>query len=468
MIDRRSAITALAGLGGLTGIGAFARYCVLAPPSSAQHGSTDILATRIFEAVPEKARAATCLPFDHPLRQYYNRGVRIGGLDVSAASLGWEARCALTDLVYSALSSAGRARLPHQDAMRWAGVNFTQLLFFGDPRTGPYQALLSGLHLNLRLGGRGAGQVAFGGPQIYGDQRGNNQVGLPGNPYRYQMLLAHRLWDELTSAERVAVRVGRAPAQTDIGLQGPGGRISGLPVAQLAPRKRRLAHEIVDGILGTYADSAVAWEYIEQSGGIDVLHFADYEVDFEGGRHAGTGPSQIFRFEGPAAVLHFRGEPHVHAFIHVARDAGSQLSLGERLGENPAVLEGQELQRLFEMAMREHGQADVGLYPGAGVVGRLRAGTVRTGDVWVAESWVDDLVVGELRGADLAPASKAALRARGVTAQASALYRIATTGAVARERAQELVGTGFVPRSQGLLRDAIAAYLRAHGFPRRG
>ena len=241
MIDRRNAIRALAGIGTLTSVGALARYTLFAPAVSAHLDRIDILARRVFEAVPERARARTCLSFDHPLRQYYNRGVSVGGLPVNAASLGWEVRRALTDLVYAALSPAGRTRLPHQDVRRLAGVNFTRLLFFGDPRTGPYQALLSGMHLNLRLGGRGPEEVAFGGPQIYGDQRGNGEPGLPGNVYRYQMARAHRLWEELTSAERAAVRVGRAPAQTNIGLQGPAGRFDGVPIADLALRKRRLA-----------------------------------------------------------------------------------------------------------------------------------------------------------------------------------------------------------------------------------
>ena len=44
---------------------------------------------------------------------------------------------------------------------------------------GPYQLVLSGPHLNLRLGGACRERVAFGGPQVYGDQRGNGRAGLP-------------------------------------------------------------------------------------------------------------------------------------------------------------------------------------------------------------------------------------------------------------------------------------------------
>ena len=111
-------------------------------------------------------------------------------------------------------------RIPRQFAVTLPGVNFMQLLICGDPRTGPYQILLSAVHLNLRLGGRSREGVAFGGPQVYGDQRGNGRIGLPGSTYRYQMEAAHRLFAAMTPAQRVAARVEVAPAQTNIVVQG--------------------------------------------------------------------------------------------------------------------------------------------------------------------------------------------------------------------------------------------------------
>jgi hypothetical protein len=345
------------------------------------------------------------------------------------------------------------------------GVNMMQLAVCGDPSVGPYQLLLSGVHLNLRLGSVSPEGAAFGGPQVYGDQRGNERVGLPNNTYRYQLEAAQRLVSALTSAERARVRVARAPAQVNIGVQGAAGRFDGVRVAELGPAKRALVREIVAGILDTYADdsAAYAWQCLEHNGGIDALYFADYDQDFEGGRRVGEGPSQIFRIEGPAAVFHFRGEPHLHAFINVTMDGERPLGAGEVLGHNPAVLEGAALRALYETAMRAHAEADVAYYPRQAVVGRLRAGEVRTGDVWVAESWVDELVTVEAEGADLAPEIAAALRSRGTVPQARSRYRIATIDHVVRERA-DLLGRIGRARRLGRLRDALGAHVRAHGF----
>ncbi|HZF28907.1 MAG TPA: DUF3500 domain-containing protein [Gammaproteobacteria bacterium] len=467
-MNRRMLLKGAGVAGALVGAGAFGKYAVLAPPRSAELESVDALAVRICDSLSGDAKALACLPYDHPLRQYHNRGLWAGGLVVSALTVDWGTRRALTDLLHAGLSEAGRERLPRQDSTNWFGANGLGLAVCGDPRRGPYQIMLSGVHLNLRLGGASADGAAFGGPQVYGDQRGNERVGLPGNVYRYQMEAAHRLLAALTPAERAAVRVARAPAQVRVGVQGRDGRFDGVVVADLAADKRKLAHDVVAGIVDTYAerDTAYAWQCLERNGGVDALRFADYDEDYEGGRRAGDAPSQIFRFEGPAAVFHFRGEPHVHAFVNIAMDGERPLSVGDALADNPAVLEGEDLAAFFETAMRAQGEADVALYPAQGAVGRLRAGTVRTGDIWTAESWVNDLVVVEAKGADLAPEMADLMRSRGTPPQSGSTYRIATTDYIADYEAGAHLGRVGARRSLGPLRDALVAHAREHGFAR--
>jgi len=466
-MNRRLLLKGAAGVGIVAGVAALGRYALLAPPRTGRQASVDDLAVELFAALPTEARAAACVAYDHPLRQCHNRGVWMGGLTISAAAVDWDTRRLLADVLHAGLSADGRNRVPLQDSTRFMGVNMMQLLICGDPRVEPYQFVLSGVHLNLRLGGADPEGAAFGGPQVYGDQRGDGRVGLPNNVYRYQLEAAHRLIAALTPAERSRARVARAPAQVNIGVQGRGGRFDGVPIAQLAADKRRLARELVGSVLDTYADedAAYAWQCLDRNGGVDALHFADYEQDFNGGRRAGDAPSQVFRLEGPAAVLHFRGEPHLHAFANVTMDGERPLSLGEPVGENPGVLAGEDLRAFFETAMRAQAEADAAYYPSQSIVGRLRAGTVRTGDVWAAESWVNDFVVIEARGDDLAPEVSARMRARGIVPQSRSRYRIATMDYVAHEVARQRLGVTS-QRSLGLLRDALVTHARAHGFRR--
>jgi hypothetical protein len=465
-MNRRQLIKAGAGIGALAAVTAGARYAVLAPPQRRDLTSIDELAAEVHAGLMASAGARACFDYDHPLRQVHNRGLRLGGLTVNAETLSWNVRRALTTIVRARLPAAGFDRLMSQYPSHFSGVNFLQLMLFGTPGRGPWQMLLSGIHLNLRVGCRITDGAAFGGPQVYGDQRGNDRPGLPGNVFRYQMQGAHALVTGLTRASRGEIRVAQAPPQTCIAVQGRGGRFDGLPVADLPAQARRQAQAIVGGILENYGEegAAYAWDCVRRNGGVDGLHFADYDVDFQGGRHAADNPSQIFRLEGPSAVFHFRGEPHVHAFVSVERNFDQPLSLGEELAVNPTALEGESLRAWYESAMVRHTQADDAYYPSFSLAGRLRAGMIKTGDIWAAESWVDELIVCEVMGEDIAPYLGNRMSSRGHSPQAHRTYRIATTGDVAANMADSRIGRVTRSRNWGPLREALVSQARTDGF----
>ncbi len=154
-------------------------------------------------------RAEAVFDYEHPLRQYHNRGVDTGG--AWAFGLRRQTRRILVDLVYASLSENGRQRIPNQLAMSLAGIHVTRLAICGDPRNPPYQILVTGPHLNLRLGGRSREGVGFGGPQVYGDQAGNGEIGLPGNAYRDQLELGQQLFSSLSPGERHLARQPKSP-----------------------------------------------------------------------------------------------------------------------------------------------------------------------------------------------------------------------------------------------------------------
>jgi hypothetical protein len=185
----------------------------------------------------------------------------------------------LTDLLYAGLSEEGRARVPDEYFSRWAGVYSMRVLICGDPTSPPYQVILTAPHLNLRLGGKSREGAAFGGPQVYGDQRGNERAGLPGNLYRDQFLLAQRLLWSLDAGRRKEALLAEAPVQTQIELQGRHGLLPGIPVAELAPEGKALANQLVERILSTYPhdDVAYARECLAANGGVDRLFLSRCE-----------------------------------------------------------------------------------------------------------------------------------------------------------------------------------------------
>src|SRR5688500_1362053 len=231
-MNRRTALKL--GLGGLAGAGVCGGYRFLSPGRSRTLEPVDALARRLYVGLDDHQRAETCVSYDHPLRQYHNRGVWGGGQSV-VAGFNRDQRRILTDLLYAGLSDEGRQRVPEEYFTRWTGVHSMRVLISGDPTTGPYQIILTGAHLNLRLGGKSREGAAFGGPQVYGDQRGNGLAGLPGNLYRDQFLLGQRLLRSLDDGRKKHALLEKAPVQTKIELQGRRGSLPGIPVTELAP-----------------------------------------------------------------------------------------------------------------------------------------------------------------------------------------------------------------------------------------
>ena len=70
-------------------------------------------------------------------------------------------------------------------------------------------------------------------------------------------------------------------------------------------------------ILAPYREADVdeAMEVMKAGGGLDKLHMAFYQSGDLGDDHEWD----IWRLEGPTFVWHFRGAPHVHAYVNVAK-----------------------------------------------------------------------------------------------------------------------------------------------------
>jgi hypothetical protein len=458
-MNRRDALKLGAGVGVLAGAGIYGGYHLFPPSPSREIEPVDTLARRLYTSLDSRQRAETCVPYDHPLRQYHNRGVWGGG---SAVLSGFtrEQRQLLTDLLYAGLSTEGRRRIPQEDLIRWTGVNSMRVLICGDPASPPYQVIMTGTHLNFRVGGSSSEGAAFGGPQVYGDQRGNNVPGLPGNVYRDQFLIGQRILRGFDTGRRKIAVLEQAPVQTSIELQGPGGSFPGIPVKELTEEGRMQAHELVEGILSTYRpdDVAFARECLEVNGGVKALFLSYYQHGEDGDIPEG----QVFRLEGPAAVFYFRGYPHVHAFLNIAMDAKSPLSAGEPLGNNPAWLDRAGVKTLFETALQAETGSDLAFYDEDSVAGRLRPGLIRSGDIYSLESWQEAAAVVEIRGANLSPALKNVLRERRTILNEQNRYTVATTSYIAGH--SENIGRVDASRPGPMIRDLTVAHLQSDRF----
>jgi hypothetical protein len=210
---------------------------------------------------------------------------------------------------------------------------------------------------------------------------------------------------------------------------------------------------LLDAIFACYPEDerSEAHSCLDANGGLAALHLAFYEshgfyedmrpvASLEAGERArrGTPYWQVWRLEGPGAVLHFQGHPHVHAYVQVVRDP-ARANLGESLGRVATPVEGDAMRALLEGALRR----------ATGEALAFHAPEV------------------PIEGHAMAPPLRERLIAAGHAVDPSARHRIATTEYFASRA--DWVGTpDDVSVHDGLLRDALVTHLRAGGLATAG
>src|SRR5262245_45979149 len=131
-MNRRTLLKLGASLTVAAGAGFYGGYQFLPPRRSRVLEPVDTLARRLYTSLDADQRGEACVSYDHPLRQYHNRGVWGGGRSI-VFGFDREQRRILTDLLYSGLSDEGRERVPEEFFTRWSGVHSMRVLICGDP-----------------------------------------------------------------------------------------------------------------------------------------------------------------------------------------------------------------------------------------------------------------------------------------------------------------------------------------------
>jgi hypothetical protein len=170
---------------------------------------------------------------------------------------------------------------------------------------------------------------------------------------------------------------------------------------------------------------------------------------------------QVWRVEGPGTVIHFKGHPHVHAYLSIVRDP-ARANLGESLARTESTLEGEPMRRLLEAALRRASGEPLAFH-GAQVPGRFCAGEVTTGLAFALDPYANRVAVATVEGRALAAPARERLARAGVAIEPGGRYRIATTDYFARgDEAHELGTPLAVETGSELVRDALIAEIRAN------
>jgi hypothetical protein len=306
--DRRQFLAASAAAAALVGS---PRTMVFGAPS--RQSPAETLIAELYQSLSSEQRAVVAKAWDDPLRNKVNANWHVTKPRIGEAFYSPMQREMVDKIVRNLTSPAGYQRLKDQTEDDDGGLEAYSMAWFGQPEGEKFEWMLTGRHLTLRADGNCQDQLAFGGPIVYG----HGYEGAPkDNLFYYQTEKVQRVFDSLTESQKAkALLSSNPPAEAKVDIQGQQGRFTGLAAAELTDEQRELFRQALATIFSLYRDedSAEVMELMERGQGLRAMHLAYFSKN----DLLNDGIWDIWRIEGPSAVVHFRGAPHVHAYIHV-------------------------------------------------------------------------------------------------------------------------------------------------------
>jgi hypothetical protein len=285
---------------------------------------SETLVAEFYKSLSEQQRQGVCFPFGHELQTKINNAwfitdKKINGFKKDQQQL-------LRD-IFNGLHSEEYAKrvleaVEHDNGPE--GFGKCAIALFGQPGSRKFEFVLTGRHVTRRCDGDSVAGAAFGGPIFYGHQAGDDDAEKPdhpGNAYWYQAKRANELFQALDGKQRklALLNHGRPERKEDtVKLTGKTSGLDGIPVAELARDQKDLVRKVMMDVLAPFRkqDAEESMKMIEKNG-FDHLHMAFYKDQDVGG----DGVWDVWQIEGPTMIWYFRGDPHVHTWVHVRESA---------------------------------------------------------------------------------------------------------------------------------------------------
>ena len=295
-----------------------------APKKKLPSGSSETLVAQFHKSLDEQQRALMCFPFGHELQSKIDNNWHITKARVSQFTKDQQQ---LIREIFLGLHSEEYAQPVLQQVEHDNGKNGfggCSVALFGEPGTGKFQFVFSGRHVTRRCDGDSVDGAAFGGPIFYGHQAGENfneAPTHPGNVYWYQAKRANELFQALDGKQRKLALVDKArPERKEQTVKLTGRKIGleGIPITELARDQKELVRKVMADVLAPFrkGDAEESMKLIEKNG-FDNLHMAFFKNEDIGN----DGVWDVWQLEGPAMVWYFRGDPHVHTWVHIRESA---------------------------------------------------------------------------------------------------------------------------------------------------
>jgi hypothetical protein len=293
--------------------------------ATASEKTSETLVAEFYKTLTEPQRQNICLPFGHELQAKVDNNWFITKTKVKDFTKDQQelVREIFKNLHSDEYASRVLEQVEHDNSGS-GGFGACSVALFGEPGTGKFEFVFTGRHVTRRCDGDSVEGAAFGGPIFYGHQAGDNdeeKPNHPGNAYWYQAQRANELFNALDGKQRaLALReTGRLERKTEtVKLTGKKNGLDGIRVGELTRDQKDLVRKVMADVLAPFrkADADESMKLIEKNG-FENLHMAFYKNQDLGG----DGVWDVWQIEGPAMVWFFRGEPHVHTWVHIRESA---------------------------------------------------------------------------------------------------------------------------------------------------
>ncbi len=286
--------------------------------------TSETLVATLHKSLTSEQRKEICFPFDHPLRQKVDNNWQI--TQKSLADLLQPDQQQMVREIFLGLHSPEYAQKVlnqvRHDSGKEGFEGGSAIALFGEPDTGKFEFVLTGRHCTRRCDGDSVEGAAFGGPIFYGHaaQGFTEKPDHPGNAYWFQAMRANEVFKMLDGKQRetALLETGRRETGTDtVKLTGRKAGLPGLRVADMSRDQQEGVRKVMADLLAPFR-AEDSEEVMRLIAGADGNGFQNLHMAFFKNQDLGSdGVWDVWQIEGPSMVWYFRGQPHVHVWVHV-------------------------------------------------------------------------------------------------------------------------------------------------------
>ena len=283
--------------------------------------TSETLVKTLYDSLSPRQRDNVCFDFNHRLRHEIDNNWFIVRKHRIGDSYTKDQQAMIREIFMKMHSDEYADEVMRQvvDDGGRGGFEECSVALFSKPNTGKFQFVLTGRHTTRRCDGDSVEGTAFGGPIFYGyaGESFYEKPHHPGNVYWFQAKRANNVFDMMDGKQRKLALLGESRGENGpktVELTGKKKGLAGIPMSELSSDQKNEVLNVLDDLLLPFreADRKESLKLIEKSG-FDHLHLSFYKNEDVGN----DGVWDVFQIEGPHMIWYFRGDPHVHSWVHI-------------------------------------------------------------------------------------------------------------------------------------------------------